>query len=260
MRDILYPDSPLSDPNPIKRAQNAMARQPLPKRFYKEVSVVEEGGRFALKLDGKGARTPARQVLALPTQAAAAVLAAEWSMQREVINPHSMPATRIVNSALDGVAARMTEVREEILRFASSDLVCYRASEPEGLVMEQTRCWDPVLTWGKVTLGAEFVLANGVVHTEQPAKALTRITHSLDAIKEPIALAALHVMTTISGSTLIALMLGQGGLSRDEAWSAAVVDENWNINLWGIDDEAATRLERRREEFGVAHTLWQSLA
>jgi chaperone required for assembly of F1-ATPase len=259
MRDILSFDHVPSEPDPVKRAQIAMARKPLPKRFYKDVGVIEEGGLYALKLDGRGAKTPARNSLALPTRATANIIAAEWAAQVDVINPDAMPATRMVNSALDGVAARMDDVRTEILSYASSDLVCYRAEAPEGLVSEQSRHWDPVITWASDALGASFVLAKGIIHAEQPPQSLMNVSKQINDIIEPIGLAALHVMTTISGSCLISLMLCKGILTLEQAWAAATVDENWNISLWGSDDEAIVRLERRRQEFGVAHDLWVSL-
>jgi chaperone required for assembly of F1-ATPase len=259
MRDILFEAHFPSEPDPVKRAQIAMARQPLPKRFYSQVDVVEEGGRFALKLDGRGAKTPARNSLALTTKAAAEIVAAEWAAQVDVVNPDTMPATRIVNSALDGVAIRMDDVKAEILGFAGSDLVCYRADAPEGLVVEQSNHWDPVLAWVDQKISAPFVTAKGIIHATQPESSLKNVSKHINEIVDPTGLATFHVMTTIGGSCLIALMLCQGALSLDRAWEAATVDERWNIGLWGTDEEATVRLTRRQKEFSVAHALWVSL-
>jgi chaperone required for assembly of F1-ATPase len=260
MRDILTSDQPLSDPDPVKRAQNAMARQVLPKRFYKEATVAEEGGRFAIKLDGRGARTPGKNVLSLPTHLAASIVAREWNDQLDVINPHLMPATRIVNTALDGVSTMMAEVSAEIAGFAGSDLICYRAADPPGLVLMQDQHWNPVLDWSRDVLCARFVLAQGVIYASQSPEALARLKDAVFAYDDPVALACLHVLTTLSGSCLIALMAASGAASGKTSWQAATVDEVWNIQFWGQDEEAAIRMNRRKQEFMTALGLLQAVA
>jgi chaperone required for assembly of F1-ATPase len=260
MRDIVYSDQPLSDPDPVKRAQNAMARQVLPRRFYAEATIVEEDGRFAIKLDGRGARTPGKNILSLPTHLAAYCLAREWNEQVEVINPHLMPATRIVNTALDGVSAMMAEVGTEIADFAGSDLVCYRAADPPGLVRLQDQHWNPVTDWARDVLGARFVLAQGIIHASQSPEALAKVKGTLSAYDDPVALACLHVLTTLSGSCLIALMAASGAASGEAAWQAATVDEVWNNEFWGQDEEAAVRIARRKEESTTALGLLRAVA
>lgn len=259
MRDLLYPEVQLSHPDPVKRAQNAMARHKLPKRFYKDVSIMPEEGRFVLKLDGRTAKTPGGRPLALPTKMAASIVAVEWQAQTEVINPHAMPATKLVNTSLDTVAERMGEVAKDMAQFAASDLVCYRASEPEGLVALQDQHWNPVLTWAETHLNARFILAQGIIHAEQHPEAMQGVERSVATIRDPIALSALHVMTTISGSCLIALMTTLGTLSAESAWQAATVDEVWQASLWGWDAEAAQRHAGRRAEFLMAHGLFKAL-
>jgi chaperone required for assembly of F1-ATPase len=260
MRDVLYPDQPLSDPDPVKRAQNAMARQVLPKRFYAIATIAEEGHRFAIKLDGRGARTPAKNVLSLPTHLAASIVAREWTEQVDVINPHLMPATRIVNTALDGVSTMMTEVGAEIADFAGSDLVCYRAADPPGLVRLQDQHWNPVIDWARDVLGERFVLAQGIVYASQSPEALAKVQDAVAAYNDPVALACLHVLTTMSGSCLIALMAASGAASGETAWQAATVDDRWNIQFWGQDEEAAIRMTRRKDEFVTALGLLRAVA
>jgi chaperone required for assembly of F1-ATPase len=260
MRDVFEDGHAPSEPDPVKRAQNAMARQVLPKRFYAEVSVAEEDGRFALKLDGRGARTPGRKPLSMPTHMAASIVANEWRAQKDVINPDAMPATRIVNTALDGVADMMPDVAAEIAGYVASDLVCYRAGEPMGLANLQTVHWDPVLAWVKQEFGASFVLAEGVMPVAQSPQAVAPIADAVTEIKDPIVMACLHVLTTLSGSCLIALMAARGGLSGEAAWDAATVDESWSILQWGQDDEAAARQERRKQDFITALGLLRSIA
>jgi chaperone required for assembly of F1-ATPase len=260
MRDIFYSDQPLSDPDPVKRAQNAMARQVLPKRFYADATVAEEDGRFAIKLDGRGARTPGKKVLSLPTHLAASIVAREWSDQVEVINPHLMPATRIVNTALDGVSTMMAEVGAEIADFAGSDLVCYRAADPPGLIRLQDQHWNPVVDWARDILAARFVLAQGITHASQSPEALAKVKEAVIGYNDPVTLACLHVLTTLSGSCLIALMAASGAASGETAWQAATVDETWNIQFWGQDEEAIVRMTRRKDEFVTALGLLRAVA
>jgi chaperone required for assembly of F1-ATPase len=260
MRDLLYPEHQPSEPDPVRRAQNAMARHKLPKRFYTDVSVAESDGGFAILLDGRGARTPGRNRLALPTRAAAECLAAEWQAQTDIIDPARMHATRLANTAIDSFDGRIGEIQADIAAFAASDLVCYRAGEPEGLVDAQNLHWNPVLDWAHDALGARLILAEGVVHQPQPEAALMAIQDMVGRINQPISLAALHVMTTITGSCLIALMAGGGRLAGEEAWQTATVDENWNASLWGWDEDAVRRHAKRREEFLAAHALFQAVA
>jgi chaperone required for assembly of F1-ATPase len=259
MRDILYPDVGPSDPNPMKRAQNAMARHSLPKRFYKEVTVVEVEGGFGILLDGREARTPGRNHLRLDTRKAADLLAAEWQAQAEIVDPATMHATRISNTGLDSVGARLADVQADIAGYAASDFVCYRAGKPKGLAARQIALWDPVVAWARQALGAQFMLAEGIVHVAQSPVALDRVTSAVGAEVHPVRLAALHVLTTLSGSCLIALMFRAGAVEESEAWAAATVDEDWNISLWGSDAEAETRMARRREEFLAAAGLLRAL-
>ncbi len=229
-------------------------RPPLPKRFYKSVTVAPREKGFAVLLDGKGIKTPAKKDLVLPTRALADAIAAEWSAQTERIDPDTMPLTRIANTAIDAVAGHMREVAADIVAFAGSDHLCYRASGPEGLVARQKALWNPVLDWARNALGADFQLAEGVVHVAQPKETLARIEHALEGL-DPYRLACLHVMTTLTGSALIALARARERLSLEEAWAAAHVDEDWQIEQWGRDAEADARRMKRFAEFEAASRM-----
>ncbi len=259
MRDMLYPEHQPSDPNPMKRAQAAMARTTLPKRFYNDVGIAEVEGGHRLLLDGRPARTPGRNPLALPTAAAADLVAAEWRAQADVIDPAVMHATRIANTAIDSVGQRLAEVQADVAGYAASDLVCYRAGEPEGLVQRQNARWNPVVAWAAETIGARMVLAEGVIHQAQPAASLEAVRAHVAREGEPIRLAALHVLTTLSGSALIALMTAAGALKAEDGWTASMVDDDWNADLWGRDEEAELRHARRKAEFLAAAGLVRAL-
>lgn len=228
----------------------------LPKRFYKAASAgaAPEGAGFHVLLDGRGMRTPAKAALVVPTLALAQAIAAEWQAQGEHIEPATMPLTRLVNSAIDGVRGREGEVRAEIVKYAASDLLCYRAGEPAGLAQRQGELWDPVLAWSRGTFGARFVVAEGVMPVLQPQEASAAIAAALDGL-DALRLAAMHVMTSLTGSALLALAHARGRLSAEAAWTAAHVDEDWQIARWGEDAEASRRRRQRWDEMQAASRL-----
>src|SRR5262249_15525914 len=204
MRDLfedLFRREPI---DPVEAARRAVRPQ-LPRRFYRSAGVGEWGGEFRLLLDGRPARTPARHPLAVPTRALAHALADEWEAQREHIDPAKMPLTRLLNSILDGAKTSAAPVEAEIAKYFASDLVFYRADVP-GLAARQATLWDPVLSWAREALGANFLLAEGVMFVEQPPAALAAARRSIP--KDPWRLGALHSMTTLTGSAPLAL----GGL------------------------------------------------
>jgi chaperone required for assembly of F1-ATPase len=230
-------------------------RPSLPKRFYKEAAPQAEDGGYVLTLDGRPARTPGRKPLVVPGRDLAQAIAAEWNAQGESIDPASMPLTKLANTAIDGVAAEVEAVRADIARYAASDLVYYRAGEPDRLVRAQEAAWDPVIAWARESLGATLVMSVGITFVEQPEAALARIRAVLDSEQSPFALAALHVLTTLSGSVLIALMHAAGAIDADKAWAIAHVDEHHQESFWGEDLEAAQRRERRQAEFRAASSF-----
>ncbi|MDA4843825.1 ATP12 family chaperone protein [Hoeflea poritis] len=259
MRDILNDLSDmLSDADPVRRAQ-IKSRQELPKRFYEKAEVGETQEGFSILLDGKPIRTPAKKLLELPTKKLAALICEEWNAQRDEINPVTMPATRLVNTAIDGIASDPQAIVEDILRFAGTDLICYRADGPQRLVDRQTEHWDPVIEWVHTALGTRFVLAEGVMHVEQPKEAITAIGIHLSGFDNPIALASLHTFTTLTGSALLAVAIAKEYLTAEEAWAAAHVDEDWNAEQWGEDAQAKARRDFRWGEMQAADRAFKAL-
>jgi chaperone required for assembly of F1-ATPase len=226
----------------------------LPKRFYERVDVENRDGGFAPLLDGKPVRTPGKAQLLLPSRALAEAVAEEWRAQTERIDPATMPLTRLANSAIDGVARSEQAVIGDILAYAGSDLLCYRADGPDGLIEAQRAHWDPVIAWAKSSLVAPLVLAEGVVHVAQPQASLDRLKDALDG-RDTFSLAALHVMTALTGSALLALAVAEGRMTPEEAWEAAHVDEDWQVSQWGEDAEAAQRRTARRRDLAAAARL-----
>jgi chaperone required for assembly of F1-ATPase len=249
LRDIFTELFATERPDPIEAARRAM-RPPLPRRFYREAGVEEAEDGFRVMLDGRPVRTPARRFLAAPTRALADALAAEWNAQSESIDPATMPLTRLANSIIDGVANAPEPVAAEIEKYLGSDLLFYRAEGPQGLLERQAQQWDPLTAWARETLGARFVLAQGVVHAAQPQSAIAAARAAIPG--DPWRLGAVHAITTLTGSALIALALLRGHLTADAAWEAAHVDEDWNMEQWGRDAIALERRAARRAEMDAA--------
>lgn len=236
----------VADPN--EAAQRNM--RALRRRFYKTAAVRETAGAFAVELDGRPVRTPARRPLAFPTLPLAQLAAAEWQAQEGFIDPARMPLARLANSIIDGVAQALPQVADDIAKYLASDLLFYRAEGPERLVARQSARWDPILDWARDTHGARFILAQGIVFATQPDAAIAAMRRLIPA--GPWRLGAAHVITTLTGSALIALALAAQAITADDAWAAAHVDEDWNQELWGHDELALARRALRRAEFDAA--------
>ena len=241
--------------DPVAMARRDLNRA-LPKRFYKEAKAEFRDGAFVLCLDGKPARTPGRNALALPTQAAGDALAREWAAQEEFIKPSTMPMTRIANSALDGVVWEIAAVQAEIVKYSGTDLVCYRAADPQALVEAEAAAWDPVLDWARRDLGADFRVATGLTFAAQSPATTQAVARAVSAVRSPLPLAALNVMTTLIGSALLALAVSRGFLTAEAAWTAAHVDEDFQTRAWGSDEEALARRALRWRDMDAAAKLF----
>ena len=252
MRD-LFEERP---DNPVDAARHA-ARPALRRRFYQTATTAAVAEGHVVQLDGQPVRTPGRRVLAAPSPALAAALAAEWQAQRELIEPAKMPLTRLANSIIDGVAERPAPVAAEIAKYLASDLLFYRATHPAALIARQRQHWDPVLAWAAQNLGAQFECTSGVTHIGQPQAAIDAARAAIP--DDPWRLGAAHAATTLTGSALIALALARGALSADAAWQAANVDEDWNMEQWGRDELALERREFRFAELKAAAAVLSSL-
>lgn len=236
---------------PMRPAERGM-RPELRRRFYNAAGTQEQAdGLHAVTLDGKVAKTPGRAPLAVPSQALAEAMAAEWAAQGEEIDPMTMPLTRLANSTIDGVSARMAEVRAEIVAYAGSDLLSYRATDPDRLIALQAAAWDPLLRWAEETLGVRLLSGHGIIPLLQPQASLDAVARAVEQLT-PLRLAATHVMMTLTGSAVIALAVLNGRLTAQDAWTAAHVDEDWEIAQWGEDAEASRRRAARWIEMEAA--------
>jgi chaperone required for assembly of F1-ATPase len=233
-----------------EEAVRRTTRGPRRKRLYAKAGVVETPDGFAVTLDDKPVRTPSGRALAAPIREIADAIAAEWDAQKEFVDPLTMPFTRFANSVVDAVVERVDAVADDVAKYLGSDLLFYRAGHPEALVAREAALWDPVVFWAADTLGAHFILAEGIVHVSQPEPAIAAARAAFPA--DPWSIAALHVVTTLTGSALLALALLRDLLDADRVWAAAHVDEDWNIEKWGIDEEVAARRAARLVDFRAA--------
>src|SRR6202034_4213579 len=208
-------------------------------------------------LDDKPIRTSSGRALTAPSRGIADAIAGEWQAQAELIDPLTMPFTRFANSVVDAVVDRVDAVTEDVAKYLGSDLLFYRVGHPEGLVAREAAHWDPILFWAADALGAHFILAEGIVHVRQPDSAISAARAALPS--DPWPLAALHVITTLTGSALLALALLHGVLDQDQVGAAAHVDDDWNISQWGVDEEVAARRAARLVDFRAAAGILTAL-
>jgi chaperone required for assembly of F1-ATPase len=221
------------------------------KRFYREVAVAAGEGGFAILLDGKAIRTPARNILAAPTRALAEAIAGEWRAQGEHVAPLDMPLTQLLNTALDRVRPRREAIVTEIAAYAATDLICHRAETPPELVERQRRAWDPMLDWLEQRHRVKLVAVCGLSSASQERGALTAIQSRVAGTSD-FELAALHLAVGALGSVVLALALAEARIDADTAFAAGQLDELYQMEKWGIDDEAVKRLERIRADISAA--------
>ena len=221
------------------------------KRFYKEVAAVPVEGGHAIRLDGRTVRTPARTVLTLPNVALADAVAGEWAAQGETIDPRSMPLTGLANAAIDRVAPDRAAFARDIAAYGETDLLCYRADEPAGLVARQAAEWDPLLDWARTRFDVHFAVTSGIVHRPQPAATIARLAEAV-AARDAFALAGLSPLVTIGGSLVAALALAEGAIDADTAFAATHLDELWQAGIWGEDMLAADARAARKRDFAAA--------
>lgn len=220
------------------------------KRFYEAARVKPSPEGFSIGLDERPVRTPGRALLAVPSKALAAAIADEWNAQSEKIDPRSMPLTGLANAAIDRIAPDKETFARGLAVYGESDLLCYRAEGPAPLVRRQAELWDPILAWARRRYDVDFELVGGIIHRAQPANTLGQLNQAVHS-RSPFELAGLSPLVTISGSLLVALALAEQAVGLDQAWAAASLDEQWQIDQWGKDEEAVKALAGRRRDFAA---------
>ena len=230
----------------LQKLARGKQERPLPRRFYKTVSVSADNG---ILLDRRPVKTPLKASLVLPNAALAEAVAAEWQAQDTHINAGLMPLTKLANTAIDRATQERAAVISEIVAYAGNDLVCYWADKPAALVERQRQHWQPVLDWAEQKFGTGFTVAHGISHVAQPEAALAAVRRFGEGF-DPWHLTVLFLLTTMTGSMLLSAQLIEGGVAPDAVWAAAHVDEDYQIEEWGLDCEAEQRRDARKQEFG----------
>ena len=227
------------------------------KRFYKDATVHKEDGGFAVRLDGRPIRTPSKQVLVTPTETMATRIAGEWVAQDTIIDPRTMPWTRSANSALDKVAPQRDAIEDHLIEYAGTDLVCYRADGPDGLIERQCRCWDPVLDWMTQRYDVRFRVTSGVMPIEQDTEIMARLKRTMRPMSD-FQLTGFYELVTLSGSFALALAAVELVQPAKEIWEISRIDEEWQAEQWGVDEEAAEAAELKRAAFLHAHDFFRA--
>ncbi|MFN3936036.1 MAG: ATP12 family chaperone protein [Gemmobacter sp.] len=218
------------------------------RRFWKQAQVTPSGSGFAVLLDDRSLRTPGKVPLVVPTLAMAEAVAAEWDAQDGEIRPATMPVTRSANSAIDKVTPQFGEVCRLLSAYGETDLLCHRAGSPEALDARQSAGWDPLLDWSASDLGAPLIPVCGVMPAVQPAESLAALAQRVAAL-DPFRLTALHDLVAISGSLVIGLAVLRGRIDAETGWQLSRIDETWQAEQWGVDDEAAAAEAAKRTDF-----------
>lgn len=218
------------------------------KRFWKEAKSVKTDGGWTVELDGRPVRTPAKAPLVVPTRAMADLIATEWDAQQGKIDPTTMPATRSANAAIDKVALQHAEVADMLAAYGDADLLCYRASHPQELIDRQAAIWGPVLDWAAQDLGARLTPVSGIMHAPQDAAVLARLTAMVHAFT-PFQLAAFHDLVSISGSLILGFAATRAHKPIDQLWTISRLDESWQEEQWGVDEDAAAQADVKKQAF-----------
>lgn len=221
------------------------------KRFWTTVSLAPREGGFGVMLDGRPLKTPARADLLVKSRPLAEAILAEWNGCGEEIDPRAMPLTGLANAAIDHVTPRPDVFAADLSTYAQGDLLCYRAEQPPKLVAAQAAAWDPMLDWAREQYGVEFVITTGIMHRPQPAATVTSLSAAL-ALATPFELAALSPIVTIGGSLVTALAVLARAVDIPSAWQVVTVDDRWQLEQWGADDEAVAALAQRQADFNAA--------
>ena len=221
------------------------------KRFWKSAQAIQNDGGWGVELDGRPLRTPARKPLSVPTQRLAEAIAGEWNAAEDNIDPRAMPLTGLANAAIDRVASDKKSFASGIAKYAQADLACYRAERSQGLIDAQAEHWDELLAWGRRRFDVDFRTTSGLLHVDQPPATVERLAHAVNAL-DPYRLAGLPPLVTIGGSLLAALGVLEEAFTPEWAWQAVSVDDRWQLEQWGSDEEAVAALANRERDFLAA--------
>jgi chaperone required for assembly of F1-ATPase len=221
------------------------------KRFWKEARAVGPGAGWTIHLDGRPLNTPAKRPFLVPAEGLVQAIAAEWNGAEDQFDPRAMPLTGLANAAIDRIAPDPEGFAGGLARYGESDLLCYRAETPPQLIDRQAKRWDPLLAWARLRYDVDFAVTAGIAPIEQPEATLAQLRHAV-ATLDPFRLAGLSSLVTIGGSLVAALAIVERAVTADEAWTALTLDDRWQLEQWGADEEAEAALAARYRDFVAA--------
>jgi len=228
------------------------------KRFYQTATVVPAERGFMVQLDGRPIKTPEKRPNLSPTKVLAEAICMEWNAQADKVDPASMPMAKLQNTALDRVAGRTDDLICELVRYAGTDLLCYRAASPQDLAQHQDRLWQPLLDWTQQHHDMTLTVTTGILHVQQEMQQLAKLEYFLAGL-DSFRLAAFYTIATLCGSVVIALNMLGGNISAQQAWDAAQLDENYQTAQWGRDEEAQIRQNNMKKELDSAARFLEML-
>lgn len=221
------------------------------KRFWSDAATVAVDDGYAIELDGRRLKTPARVDLVVSNEMLADAIAQEWHDCAETVDPRAMPLTGLANAAIDRVTTDRDRFAADLAAYGESDLTCYRADGPDALVAQQAQHWDALLGWARRRYDVDFATCTGIMHVAQPEATVKRLAHEVAAL-DAFRLAGLSPLVTIGGSLIAALAVLERAVTPEAAWEAVSLDDRWQIEQWGADDEAVKSLDNRRRDFLAA--------
>lgn len=225
------------------------------RRFWTASAVERTGQGFQVLLDARPLRTPGKLPLILPTADLARAVADEWDAQADLIDPHAMPLTRAANSAIEKVAPHHADVADMLAAYGGTDLLAYRADQPVELARRQAEAWDPLVDWAATDLRAPLRITHGVMPVDQDARSLSHLRRHLAGL-DVFGLTALHDLVTLPGSLVLGLAVIRGRIDAGTAFALSRIDEDFQIECWGADDEAGAAAEGRRQAMLIAERFW----
>ena len=225
------------------------------RRFWKAAHIRAAEDGWEVLLDDRPLRTPGKQPLILPTEPLARAIADEWDAQTDLIDPLSMPLTRAANSAIEKVTPQRAAVAEMLADYGGTDLLCYRAEEPESLIRSQADGWDPLIDWSATELRAPLRITHGVIPVPQDAASLARLRAPVDGL-DVFGLTALHDLVTLPGSLILGLAVINGRISADDAHALSRIDDEYQAERWGRDEDSDVAAAGRLEAMRSAERLW----
>ncbi|MEM1052367.1 MAG: ATP12 family protein [Pseudomonadota bacterium] len=226
------------------------------KRFYKDVSTFQMSGGWQVALDGRAIRTVKGAAQIAPTRALAEALAAEWDAQGEKIDPKSMPLRDMADYAIDMVTADPAALIDKTVAYGDTDTLLYRADPDQPLYARQQEIWEPIVSELEQRLSIEFVRISGIIHRPQSADTLFALRQQL-VNQTPFALAAIEMMTHLAASLITGLSTAALGADALALWNAANLEEDWQAEEWGRDEEAEERRAKRETDFLRARAFWE---